>query len=100
MTQQGTSTKKCVRVRKICPREAHKAIRLSTIEYAKHYSLSPTLDLVDGIRNQVLAVYLTKREPPSCLFLWKSSAIQTRRVTPRCILELSLKISDFPKSVP
>ena len=93
MTQQDTSTKKCVRVHKICRREARKVIRLSTIEFGKHFNLSSTLDWVDGIQNQVLAVYLTKREPPSCLFLLKSSAIEAQRVTP------SIHLRTLPKDL-
>ena len=34
-------------------------IRLSTIEFTKHYNLISTLDLVRGVRNQVLAVYVS-----------------------------------------
>ena len=85
MTQQDTPTKKCVRVRKSYPGEALKVIRSSTIKFAKHHNLNSTLDLVDGIRNQVPAVYLAKSESLSCLFLWKSSAVEAWRVTPRCI---------------
>ena len=99
MTQQDTSTKKCIRVRKSCPGKALMVIRLSTIKFAKHHNLNSTLDLVDGIQNQVPAVYLARPEALSCLFLWKSSAVEAWRVTPRCISYLSLKISDFPKSV-
>ena len=36
-----------------------KVIRLSTIKFAKYYNLTSISDLVHGIRNQVLAVYLT-----------------------------------------
>lgn len=78
--------KKCVRVRKSCPVEALKFIRFATVKFSKHFNLTSTLDLVHGIRNQVLAVYLTKRKPLSCLFLFKSSAIEAWRLTPRCIL--------------
>lgn len=34
-------------------------IRLSTIKFTKHYNLTSTLDLVRGVRNQVLAVYVS-----------------------------------------
>ena len=34
-------------------------IRLSTIKFTKHYNLTSTLDLVCGVRNQVLAVYVS-----------------------------------------
>ena len=56
--------------------EALKVIRLSNITFAKYYNLTLTLDLVHGIRNQVLAVYLAKREPLSRVLLWKFSAIE------------------------
>ena len=49
--------------------------------FAKYYNLTSTLDLVHGIRNQVLAVYLAKREPTSRLLLSKSSAIEAPSVT-------------------
>ena len=59
MIQQDTPTKKYVRFR-FC---GETLIRLSTIKFAKHYNLTSTLDLVHGVGNQVLAVYLVKREP-------------------------------------
>jgi len=34
-------------------------IRLSTIKFTKHYNPTSTLDLVRGVRNQVLAVYVS-----------------------------------------
>ena len=79
MIQQDTPTKKYVRIRF----RGETLIRLSTIKFVKHYNLTSTLDLVHGVRNQVLAVYLAKREPLGRVLLWKSSAIQARRVTPR-----------------
>ena len=63
MTQQDTPTKNYVRIP--FSGEAFKVIRLST----------QNLDFV--------YVYLAKRDPVSRLLLWKSSAIETRRVTPR-----------------
>ena len=79
MIQQDTPTKKYVRIRF----GEEILIRLSTIKFAKHYNLASTLDLVHGVRNQVLAVYLAKREPLNRVLLWKSLAIEARRVTPR-----------------
>ena len=81
MIQQHTATKKYVPIR--FRGETLKVIRLSTIKFAKHYNLTSTLDLVHGVRNQVLALYLAKREPLSRVLLWKTSAIEARRVTPR-----------------
>ena len=79
MIQQDTATKKYVRIRF----RGETLIRLSTIEFAKHYNLTSTLNLVHGVRNQVLAVYLMKRERLSRVLLWKSSAIEARSVNPR-----------------
>ena len=58
MIQQDTPTKKyvCIRFR------GEALIRLSTIKFAKHYNLTSSFDWVHGVRNQVLAVYLAKRE--------------------------------------
>ena len=81
MIQQLTPTEKHVRIR--FRGETLKVIRLSTTKFAKHYNLTSTLNLVHGVRNQVLAVYLAKRKPLSCVLIWKSSAIEARRVTPR-----------------
>ena len=54
MTQQETATKTYLH---FCYRgEALKVMQLSTIKFAKHYNLTSTLDLVNGVRNQVLAV--------------------------------------------
>ena len=60
MIQQDTPTKKYVRIRF----RGETLIRLSTIKFAKHYSLTSTLDLVHGVP-KVLAVYLAKRKPLS-----------------------------------
>ena len=89
MIQQDkyTPTKKYVRIRF----RGETLIRLSTIKFAKHYNLTSALDLVHGVRNQVLAVYLAKRGLLSCVLLWnskathdsKSSAFGAQRVTPR-----------------
>ena len=53
--QQDTPTKKYVR---ICFR-GKTLIRLSNIKFTKHYNLTSTLYLVCGVRNQVLAVYVS-----------------------------------------
>ena len=81
MIQQGTPTKKYARIRF----RGETFIRLTTIKFAKHYNLTSTLDLVYGVGNQVLAVYPAKSEPLSRVLLWKSSATEARRVTPRLI---------------
>ena len=54
MIRQDTPTKKYVRIRF----RAETLIRLSTIKFAKLYNLTSTLELVHGVRNQVLDVYL------------------------------------------
>ena len=81
MIQQHTPTKKIVPIR--FRGETLKVVRLSTIKFAKHYSLPSPLDLVHVVRNQVLAAYLAKREPLSRVLLWKSSAIEAWKVTSR-----------------
>ena len=56
MIQQDTPTKKkYVRIRF----RGKTLIRLSAITFTKHYNLTSTLDLVRGVRNQVLAVYMS-----------------------------------------
>ena len=79
MIDQDTPTKKYVRIRF----RGETLIGLSTIKFAKYYNLTSTLDLVHGVRNQILAVYLAKREQLSCVLLWKSLAMEAWRVTPR-----------------
>ena len=81
MTPQEAPAKKNVRIR--FHGQAVKVIRLSTIKFAKHYTLTSTLYLVHGVGNQDLAAYLAKRESLSLVLLWKPSAIDARRVTLR-----------------
>ena len=50
MIQLDTPTKKYVRIRF----RGETLIRLSTIKFAKLHNLTSTLDLVHGVRNQVL----------------------------------------------
>ena len=71
-------TQKYVGMRKSCPGEALTVIRLSIMKFAEYYILTSTLDQVHGNRNGVLAVYLSKREPTSCLLLSLSSASRRR----------------------
>ena len=62
MIKQDTLTKKYVRIRF----RGKTLIRLSNIKFTKHYNLTSTLDLVCGVRNQVLAVYVANE---SCVAL-------------------------------
>ena len=55
MIQQDTPTKKYVRIRF----RGKTLKRLSTIKFTKHCNPTSTLDLVRGVRNQVLAVYVS-----------------------------------------
>ena len=56
MIQQDTPTKKeYVRIRF----RGKTLIRLSTIKFTQQYNPTSTLDLVRGVRNQVLAVYVS-----------------------------------------
>ena len=56
MIQQDTPQKKYVRIRF----RRKTLTRLSAIKFTKHYNLTSTLDLVCGVRNQVLAVYVSQ----------------------------------------